>query len=62
MKLTVKEVQNAKPESKMYRLADGNGLCLQIEPNGSKYWRLRYRFANTAKMLALFLYPTFSLA
>lgn len=62
MLLTNKEVQNAHPDSKMYRLRDGNALFLQVEPNGKKYWRLRYRFATKAKMLALGCYPEVSLA
>ena len=62
MLLTNKEVQNARPDSKMYRLKDGKSLFLQIEPSGSKYWRLRYRYANTAKMLSLGCYPEVSLA
>lgn len=30
-------------------------------PNGSKYWRLRYRFGGKEKMLALGKYPEVSL-
>ncbi len=32
-----------------------------LHPNGSKYWRLRYRFANKENMLALGVYPEVSL-
>lgn len=61
MKLTAKQVLSLKPKDKTYRIADGKGLCLQVEPNGSKYWRLRYYFLDKAKMLALGVYPEISL-
>src|SRR5262249_30709991 len=55
------QVKNAKPEIKPYRLKDGKGLFLQVEPKGGKYWRLRYQFAGKEKMLALGTYPEVSL-
>jgi hypothetical protein len=30
--LTIKEIDNAKPKDKKYKLADGGGLCLLIQP------------------------------
>lgn len=36
-------IRRAKPRDKSYRLADGGGLYLEIFPNGSKLWRLKYR-------------------
>jgi len=43
MPLTDVKVRKAKPQDKPYKLADGGGLFLLIAPNGSKYWRLKYR-------------------
>lgn len=37
-------------------------MVLLVHPNGSKYWRLRYRFGGKEKMLALGRYPEVSLA
>lgn len=37
-------------------------MHLLVHPNGSKYWRLQYRFAGKQKMLALGVYPEVSLA
>ena len=34
MGLTIKEIENAKPHSNSYKLADGRGLCLLISPTG----------------------------
>lgn len=56
------KVRSAKPEAKSYKLTDGKGMVLMVYPNGSKYWRLRYRFAGKEKMLALGEYPEVSLA
>jgi integrase len=62
MLLTDRAVRNAKPKTKVYRLKDGDGLFLQVEPSGSKYWRLRYFFLGKEKMLALGKYPEISLS
>ena len=37
-------------------------MYLEVMPNGSKYWRLKYRFAGKEKRLALGVYPDTSLA
>jgi hypothetical protein len=55
--LTDREIQNAKPRAKLYRLRDGEGLHLEVSPAGGKLWRLRYRFGGAEKMLALGKYP-----
>jgi integrase len=62
MSLTDLEIRRAKPAEKTYTKSDGNGLSLQIEPNGSKGWRFRYRFEGKAKMLSLGTYPKVSLS
>ncbi len=62
MSLTDAKVRNAKPKHKPYKLADGEGLFLLVAPSGSKYWRLRYFFANKEKLLALGVYPDVPLA
>ncbi len=62
MKLTDPAARKAKPKSKPYKKADGGGLFLLVQPNGSKYWRLKYRFAGKEKTLALGIYPDVTLA
>lgn len=61
MPLTDKACKNAKPREKAYRLTDAQGLYLQVMPNGSRYWRLKYHFADKEKCLALGVYPEVSL-
>lgn len=54
--------RTSPPKDKLYRLFDGGGLYLEITPAGSKYWRIKYRFAGKEKRLALGVYPDVSLA
>ncbi len=58
MPLNDMQIRRAKPETKAYTLGDGQGLSLLIEPDGSKSWRFRYRFAGKPKMISLGVYPT----
>jgi integrase len=62
MPLTNATCLNAKPAAKPYKLADGAGLYLQVMPNGSKYWRLKYRFGGKEKLQSFGVYPEVSLA
>ena len=41
--LTVATCRNAKGKDKAYKLYDEKGLLLVVYPNGSKYWRVKYR-------------------
>src|SRR5262245_35373613 len=51
--LTELEVKNAKPRDAKYTMTAGRGLTLLVMPDGSKYWRLRYRFGGKARMIAV---------
>jgi len=62
MKLTARQVDAAKPKEKPYKLADGGGLYLEVTTSGSRYWRLKYRYAGKEKRLAFGVYPEVSLA
>jgi integrase len=61
MPLTDTAIRNAKSKEKAVKLFDGGGLFLLIQPNGTKLWRLAYRFAGKQKLLAFGIYPTISL-
>lgn len=61
-KLSAAAVKQAKPKAKPYKLGDGGGLFLLVNPNGSKYWRLKFRLHGKEKTFALGVYPTLSLA
>ncbi|BCD61399.1 phage integrase [Nitratiruptor sp. YY08-26] len=56
--LSDRKIKLAKPKDKVYRLSDGNGLMLEVKPNGNKVWRVRYIFEKKAKMYTIGDYPT----
>lgn len=61
-KLTDLVARRSKPKTSIYKLADGNGLYLQIYPNGNKGWRFRYRFGGKEKMISFGSFPVVSLS
>ncbi|ENL6919630.1 tyrosine-type recombinase/integrase [Enterobacter hormaechei] len=62
MALTDLAIRHARPLSKAYRLSDCHGLCIQVNPSGSKLWYLKFRFGNKENRMALGPYPLISLA
>jgi hypothetical protein len=48
-------------QSRPYKVADGAGLTLLVQPTGAKWWRFRYRINGKEKMLSLGTFPTVSL-
>lgn len=62
MKLTARQVSTAKPTDKPYKLSDGGGLYLLVNPNGSRYWRMKYRYAGKEKLLSIGVFPDVTLA
>lgn len=51
--LTDTQIRNAKATDKPVRLSDGNGLMVEIRPNGSKLWRYRYRIDGKENLFAM---------
>ncbi|OZS72516.1 integrase [Providencia rettgeri] len=62
MALSDIKIKTAKPLDKPYKLSDSGGLYLIVNRNGSKYWRMKYRFAGKEKMLSIGVYPQVTLA
>ena len=62
MPLNDRQIKNAKPADKPYKLTDGRGLYLLVKPNGGKYWRLDYSIDRKRKTFAIGVYPVISLA
>ena len=60
--LTVSAIRNAKNTAKSVKLSDGGGMYLLLKPDGSRYWRLDYRFDGKRKTLAIGVYPEVSLS
>jgi len=44
------------------KLGDARGLFLLVNPDGSRYWRVKYSFAGRPKLLSLGVYPGVDLA
>ena len=61
MKLNDQLIQLAESKSKSYKIFDGHGLYIEISPNGSKFWRLKYRFEGKEKRISLGAYPEVSI-
>ena len=59
--LTDTAVRNAKPREKPFKLTDGGGLYVIVNPNGSRWWRFRYRVQGREKLISLGIYPEVSL-
>lgn len=61
MRLNDTLIRNTKPAAKPIKLSDGDGLYLLIQPRGSRWWRMKYFFKGTEKMLSVGVYPEVSL-
>ena len=53
MALVDTTLRGLKPQDKPKKYSDGGGLFLLVNPNGSKLWRLAYRFDGKQKNLRL---------
>lgn len=60
--LTDTKIRALKARPVAYRVADANGLCIEVRPVGTKVWRYRYRHQGKASMVTLNEYPAMSLA
>ena len=57
MVLTDTAIKRSRPADKPYKLADGKGLYLLVNPSGGKLWRWKYRFEGKEKLMPLGAYP-----
>lgn len=60
--LTDTALKSLKSGLKPHKRADSGGLFILVQPNGSKLWRLAYRFQGKQKLLSGGSYPEVSLA
>ena len=61
MPLTDALIRNSRPQAKPQKLYDSNGLYLLLNPNGSRWFRFKYRIGGVEKGLSLGVYPETSL-
>lgn len=51
-------IRRAAPDpNRSLKLSDGDGMFLELRPNGAKYWRLKYRLGGKEKLLSMGVYP-----
>ena len=60
--LTNAKVLSLKARNAPYKVSDGGGLYVFVQPTGSKLWRLAYRFQGKQRTASFGAYPTVSLA
>jgi hypothetical protein len=64
--LNAKQIQNARPKEKEkeFKLADGGGIYLMVEPSGTKIWLFNYYRPYTRKRANLIMdkYPDLGLS
>lgn len=62
MALNHAKINNTRAGDKPIKLTDGNGLYIEIKPNGSKLWRYRYKIGGKENTFAIGEYPLMGLA
>ncbi len=60
--LTAAAVRDIQPQANSVSLYDGAGLFLQVNPNGSKLWRLKFNLHGRTRLMSLGKYPEITLA
>ena len=62
MALTDLKIKNLKPKGKAYKIADFDGLFVQVTAKGSKLFRFKYRVDGKEGLLSFGKYPDVSLS
>lgn len=61
--LSEAKIDQAMPREKPYKLFDGAGLFIEVQPSGSKIWRMKYRQPDRSENALTFgRYPEVSIA
>ena len=55
--LKISDLNALERPERSYKLFDGGGLYLIVNPSGRHWWRFKYRFDGGEKSLALGVYP-----
>lgn len=62
MSLNDRQINNLKASEKALKLSDGGGLYVHVTPQGTKLWRMAYRFNGLQKLLSFGAYPAIGLS
>jgi hypothetical protein len=60
--LSEKQILELAPKDRRYKVSDGHGLYLLVEPTGKKRWRMTFRLMGKQNTASFGAYPEISLA
>lgn len=60
--LTEEQIVGLAPKDRQYKISDGRGLYLLVEPSGIKRWRMSFHLRGRENTIAFGDYPEMSLA
>jgi integrase len=58
--LTAIAIKDAPPLDKPFKLYHGRGMFLLVNPDGSRWWRFRYKYQGREKTISLGVFPEVS--
>ena len=58
--LTETKIKSLPKKDKSYQVTDGDGLVIEVQPSGNKFWRLRFRFDGKPAIYTIGKYPAIS--
>ena len=51
------KIRSLKPREKAYKVYDDRGLYMVVNPNGSRWWRFKYKYGGKERGISLGVYP-----
>ncbi len=55
------KIRSLKPKEKAYKVYDDRGLYMVVNPNGSRWWRFKYKYDGRERGISLGVYPDVTL-
>ena len=56
------KIRTLRPKEKAYKVYDDRGLYMVVNPNGSRWWRFKYKYDGKERGISLGVYPDVTLA
>ena len=51
------KIRSLKPKERPYEVYDDRGLYMVVNPNGSRWWRFKYKYDGRERGISLGVYP-----
>ena len=55
------KIRSLKPKEKAYKVYDERGLYMVVNPNGSRWWRFKYKYDGRERGISLGVHPDVTL-